>query len=117
MNTSSNKEEQPHNTSVTTISVIELIGIISTIGAEITQQEIEEFRNNLKEEMQIIFDNQAEEMKLGILVAGKLNKNEFKAIENIQINQMLGVHHIKTCIAMRTILINGIQKHQKMPML
>jgi len=115
LNTISNKKDQPQNTSDTTISAIELIDIISTIGAEITKEEMKEFRNSLKKKMQVIFDNQTEEMKLGIIVAGKLNEKEQKAIENIQINQMMGVHHIKTCIAMRTILIGGIKKHQKIP--
>ena len=115
MNISTEKEsdfkELPHKN----ISAIELVEIISDIGANITQKEIQEFRNSLDENMKIIFDDQAEEMKLGIMVAGKLNENEQRAIENIQINQILGVHQIKTCISMRMMLISGMQKHQKMP--
>lgn len=97
------------------LSGLDIIYITSTIGSEITPEEMKEFRASLDKKAQAIFDNSNELMQKGIIAAGKLTEREKKAIEGVKISQIPGIHQIQTCIRMRIGLLNGIQNHQSVP--
>lgn len=99
------------DTTSKTISNIELTEMLCNTMSDITEEEMNEFRNSLEKNMQKIFDNTADKEKRGIVAMGKLKKEEIEAISSLPVKYVKYIYAVKTHMAIRNLLLVKIYNH------